>query len=121
VRVGPDEGKAGNSQRIPLRLHVRTGAGARKAAWVCPVTNTSNEEEETRILWFEEGKLDLYLASQTPCWVGLSLAQECSVLTGLLGSRFGMAGGRLAGTGRSGRQSSLVQWWKLDTVDSEDY
>jgi len=32
-----------------------------------------NEEAATRIMWFEEGKLDLYLASRTTCWVGLSL------------------------------------------------
>jgi len=111
----------GISRRIPSRLHVRAGSGARKAATACPVTNTSNEQEETRILWFEEGKLDLYLASRTTCWVGLSLAQECSILTGLLGSGFRMAGGRLAWTGRSGRKSSVVQWRKLDPVDSEDY
>jgi len=42
-----------------------------------------NEEAATRIVWFEEGKLDLYLASRTTCWVGLSLRREFSVLCGL--------------------------------------
>jgi len=35
--------------------------------------DNSKEEAATRIAWFEEGKLDLFLASRTTCWVGLSL------------------------------------------------
>jgi len=32
-----------------------------------------------------------------------------------------MVGGRLDWTSESGRKSSLVQWWKLDRLDSQDY
>ena len=31
-----------------------------------------------------------------------------------------MVGGRLDWTSQSGRKSSLVQWWKLDRLDSQD-
>ena len=32
-----------------------------------------------------------------------------------------MVGGRLDWTSQSGQKSSLVQWWKLDRLDSQDY
>jgi len=41
--------------------------------------DNGNEEAATRIVWVEEGKLDLYLASRTIRKVGLSLRREFSV------------------------------------------
>jgi len=38
-----------------------------------PEDHNSDEEVATRIVWFVEGKLDLYLGSRTTCGVELSL------------------------------------------------
>jgi len=39
------------------------------------VDDNGDEEAATSIVWSEEGKLDLYLASQKTYWVGHSLRQ----------------------------------------------